>query len=366
MLKKTPLNSIHKALGARLVEFGGWEMPVQYQGIIDEHLAVRSKAGLFDVSHMGEIEINGPKSIDFIQLLTINDATTIKDGQVQYTAMCYKDGGVVDDMTLYRLGPERFLFCVNAANIEKDYFWMVQVLEESGLADVEIKNDSLFYGQLALQGPASAAILSSLTSASLDGIAYYHFEEGTVAGIPTIISRTGYTGEDGFELYVPADRTVQLWEALMAAGKDKGMVPTGLGCRDTLRLEKKYALYGHEISSEITPLEGGLAWITKLDKPNFIGKEALTRQKEQGVPRRLACLVLEAPGVPRQGYPVFIEERHVGEVTSGTMSPSLKKGIALALIEKDVAAVGNVLQIGIRDKKRSARIIKPPFYPPAA
>jgi glycine cleavage system T protein (aminomethyltransferase) len=365
MMKKTPLNSLHKTLGAKLVEFGGWEMPVQYRGIIDEHLAVRSKAGLFDVSHMGEIQIMGPNALDFIQLLTINDAATMVDGQVQYTAMCYQEGGVVDDMTLYRFGPERFLFCVNASNIEKDYFWMVQVLEESELADVEIKNDSPFYGQLALQGPASVAILENLTSCDLDSIAFYHFEEGVVADIPTIISRTGYTGEDGFELYVPADRTVELWEALMTAGKDKGLVPTGLGCRDTLRLEKKYALYGHEISAEITPLEGGLAWITKLDKPDFIGKEALVRQKEKGVPRRLVCLILEEPGVPRQGYPLYVKDRNIGEVTSGTMSPSLRKGIALALVEKDFAAVGNHIEMGIRDKKRSARIIKPPFYPAA-
>ncbi|MBN2427199.1 MAG: glycine cleavage system aminomethyltransferase GcvT [Deltaproteobacteria bacterium] len=365
MLKQTPLNSIHRALGAKLVEFGGWEMPVQYQGIIDEHLAVRRTAGLFDVSHMGEIAVDGPKALDYIQLLTINDAAALSDGQVQYTAMCYPDGGVVDDMTLYRFGPERFLFCVNASNIDKDFAWMLQILKESGLADVELRNLSPDYGQIALQGPSSAAILAGLTSENFKEIDYYHFKEGPVAGIPTIISRTGYTGEDGFELYVPTAKTADLWDALMQTGKKQGLVPAGLGCRDTLRLEKKYALYGHEISADISPLEGGLAWITKLQKPDFVGRKALVRQKENGVPRRLACLILEEPGVPRQGYPVFSQEHHIGEVTSGTMSPSLKKGIALALIKKDSAVIGDGVQIGIRDKKRVARIIKPPFYPPA-
>jgi len=365
MLKKTPLNNIHRALGAKLVEFGGWEMPVQYQGIIDEHLAVRRAAGLFDVSHMGEIAVDGPKALDFIQLLTINDAAALSNGQVQYTAMCYPDGGVVDDMTLYRFGQDCFLFCVNAANIDKDFAWMLQILKESAMADVEIRNLSPDYGQLALQGPASAAILAGLTTTTLEGIAYYHFEEGTVAGTPAIISRTGYTGEDGFELYIPAERTAELWEALMTAGNEHGLVPAGLGCRDTLRLEKKYALYGHEISAKISPLEGGLAWITKLGKSDFIGRDALVRQKEMGVPRRLVCLVLEEPGVPRQGYPVYAADRQIGEVTSGTMSPSLRQGIALALIEKDFATVESAVQVGIRDKKRAARITKPPFYPKA-
>jgi aminomethyltransferase len=365
MPKKTPLNSIHRALGARLVEFGGWEMPVQYQGIIDEHLAVRRAAGLFDVSHMGEIAVNGSQALEYIELLTINDAAVITNGQVQYTAMCYPDGGVVDDMTLYRFGPNRFLFCVNAANTDKDFEWMLQVLEESGLKNVEIRNLSADYGQLALQGPAAPVILAGLTPADLDAIAYFHFKEATVAGIPTIISRTGYTGEDGFELYTPAERTAPLWEILMQAGQEQGLAPAGLGCRDTLRLEKKFALYGHEINAGISPLEGGLAWITKLDKPDFIGREALLRQKEQGVPRRLACLVLEEAGVPRQGYPVYAEAGQIGTVTSGTMSPSLKKGIALALITKGSAGIGTAVEIGIRDKKRRARMIKPPFYPPA-
>lgn len=364
-MKKTPLNSLHKSLGARLIEFGGWEMPVQYQGIISEHLAVRDKAGLFDVSHMGEIFISGPQALRFIQILTINDATTLVDGQIQYTAMCYQNGGVVDDMTLYRFGPERFLCCVNASNIEKNYTWMHQVLKENGLTEVKIENASDRYGQLALQGPEAAGILAPLTSTSLKDIAFYHFQEGEIVGIPAIISRTGYTGEDGFELYVPANRTVELWESLLKAGSERGLVPAGLGCRDTLRLEKKYALYGHEISADITPLEGGLAWITKLDKSEFIGREALVRQKKEGLTRRLVCLVLEEPGVPRQGYPVFLEDKNVGEVTSGTMSPSLRKGIALALVKKDFTAVGKTLQIGIRDKKCSARIIKPPFYPAA-
>jgi len=360
-MKKTPLNQLHRELGARMVPFGGWDMPVQYTGVIDEHLAVRSAAGLFDVSHMGEVEVRGPGALAYIQELTINDASKLVDGQVQYSAMCYADGGVVDDVTLYRFSAERYLFCVNASNTDKDFAWMQKVLAEGDFPGVELTNRSDAFGQIALQGPKAAAILARLTDFDLARIAYYHFAEGTVAGVKTIISRTGYTGEDGFELYCPTADTATLWQQLLAAGQPDGLVPVGLGARDTLRLEKKYALYGHELSEAITPLEAGLGWITKLEKPSFIGRTILIDQKERGIPRKLVGIRMVDAGVPRADYPVFVGDRQVGIVTSGTMSPSLKVGIALALVESDKAAVGTRVQIGIRQKQVAAEIVKTPF-----
>jgi len=361
MLKQTPLNRVHRQLGARMVDFGGWDMPVQYSGVIEEHLATRQAAGLFDVSHMGEVEVRGPGALAYIQQLTINDAAKLVDGQVQYSAMCYPDGGVVDDVTLYRFGAERYLFCVNASNTDKDFAWMQQVLAEGEFGAVELSNLSDRYAQLALQGPQADAILSGLTAADLSGIAYYHFREGVVAGVPAIISRTGYTGEAGFELYFAADQVEQLWRAISEAGESFGLKPCGLGARDTLRLEMKYALYGHELSDRITPLEAGLGWITKLDKGDFIGREALLRQKAAGVPRRLVGLEMTESGIPRADYPVFAGEKEVGIVTSGTMSPSLRLGIALALVAPECAAVGTELQVGIRNRRVGARVAKTPF-----
>jgi aminomethyltransferase len=361
MLQKTPLNEVHKKLGARMVEFGGWEMPVQYRGVIDEHLAVRNAAGLFDVSHMGEIEVKGPGALAYIQELTVNDASKLVDGQVQYSAFCYEHGGVVDDVTLYRFDAGHYLFCVNAANTAKDFAWMEEVLEEGGFEGVTLRNVSGEFAQLALQGPAAPAILSRLTGIDLSGIAYYHFREGVVAEVPTLISRTGYTGEDGFELYFAPAAAEPLWNALMEAGAEDGLVPVGLGARDTLRLEMKYALYGHELSPEISPLEAGLAWITRLEKPSFVGRTALLRQKEAGVPRKLVGFRMTEPGVPRADYPVFAGEEEVGVVTSGTMSPSLRVGIGLALVRPEHAAVGTPLQIGIRNRKVAAEVVRTPF-----
>jgi len=359
-VKQTPLNQVHRELGARMVEFGGWDMPVQYAGVIEEHLAVRQAAGLFDVSHMGEIEVRGANALALVQLLTTNDAARLVDGQVQYSALCYAEGGVVDDVTLYRHSPDHYLFCVNAANTDKDFAWMEQVLAGSGLSDVTLTNVSDQYAQIALQGPKAAAILAGLTAVPLDGIAYYHFGSGEVAGVPTLISRTGYTGEDGFELYLPAQSAVAVWQQLLAAGQPFGLQPVGLGARDTLRLEKGYALYGHELSAAITPLEAGLGWITKLDKPDFIGKAALVAQKQAGVPRRRIALRMLERGIPREGYPVYLDGRQVGTVTSGTMSPSLKVGIALALVET-AAASAPELEIGIRDRRLRAQVVKTPF-----
>jgi len=360
-MKKTPLNEVHKRLGARMVEFGGWEMPVQYSGVIDEHLAVRNAAGLFDVSHMGEVEVKGDGALAFIQELTINDASKLVDGQVQYSAMCYPHGGVVDDVTLYRVGPEHYMFCVNAANTDKDFTWMEEVLQEGDFPGVTLRNVSDLYAQLALQGPASDLILSKITDASLKSIAYYHFAEGHVAGVPAIISRTGYTGESGFELYFPAEAAETVWNALMDAGSGEGLVPIGLGARDTLRLEMKYALYGHELSEHISPLEAGLGWITKLDKQSFVGRDALVKLKEGGVPRRLVGFAMTESGVPRADYPVYDGDEEVGIVTSGTMSPTLRVGIGLALVRPESASLGTSLQIGIRKKKVGAEVVKTPF-----
>ncbi len=360
-MQQTPLNAAHKALGARMVPFGGWEMPVQYAGVIEEHLAVRGKAGLFDVSHMGEIEVRGSEALALVQRLTTNDAARLVDGQVQYSALCYPDGGVVDDVTLYRSSATHFLFCVNAANTDKDFAWMQQVHAESGIAGATLTNRSSEFAQLALQGPRAEAILARLTSVPLAGIAYYHFGEGEVAGVPALVSRTGYTGEDGFELYFPATAAVDLWNRLLEAGQTDGLVPVGLGARDTLRLEKGYALYGHELSPAITPLEAGLGWIVKLEKGDFIGRDALVNQKAAGIPRKLVGLVMAERGIPREGYPVYAGDVLVGAVTSGTMSPSLKNGIALALIESSCAVSGSELLVGIRDRKLRAKIVKPPF-----
>lgn len=360
-MKATPLNQIHRQLGARMVDFGGWDMPVQYAGVIAEHLAVRSVAGLFDVSHMGEIEVSGPQAFDFLQYAMTNDVSTLVDGQVQYTAMCYENGGVVDDLTLYRFAADRYLLCVNASNSDKDFAWLQDLQKSSNYHDLNLINRSDDYAQLALQGPVAADILAKLTTADLTRIKFYHFAEGQVAGIETIISRTGYTGEDGFELYCPAKDGVRLWQELMVAGQPSGLEPIGLGARDTLRLEKGYALYGHEITAEIMPLEARLAWITKLKKGDFVGRDAMLKAKEIGLPRKQIALTLTASGVPREGYPVFCGDKEVGYVTSGTMSPSLKRGIALALVDTAAAESHQPLQIGIRKRHILAERTALPF-----
>ena len=360
-MNKTPLNQIHRQLGARMVDFGGWDMPVQYSGVIAEHKAVRTTAGLFDVSHMGEIEVSGPQAFDFLQYATTNDVASLTDGQVQYTALCYETGGVVDDLTLYRFAADRYLLCVNASNSDKDFAWLQDLLKKSNYTDLTLINRSAEYAQLALQGPVAANILAKLTSTNLSAIKFYRFEEGEVAGFKTIISRTGYTGEDGFELYCATADGASLWQALMKVGESLGLQPIGLGARDTLRLEKAYALYGHEITAEIMPIEARLAWITKLKKGNFIGRDAMLKAKEAGLSRKLIALTLTVSGVPREGYPVFSGDRKVGYVTSGTMSPTLKKGIALALIEAAVADSGEPLEIGIRKRQMPTERTSLPF-----
>lgn len=354
---QTPLYEIHRRLGARFVPFAGWDMPVQYSGILDEHQAVRQHAGLFDVSHMGEVEIRGPRALEVTQELTVNDVTRLRDGQVQYSMLCLPSGGVIDDITVHRLDGARFLVCVNASNAQKDFEWMRE--QAAGRADVVDR--SADFALLALQGPRAVEILSRCTKVDLGPIRSFWFVEGDVAGVPTIVSRTGYTGEDGFELYAPSGRAVTLWEALMAAGEPLGLRPAGLGARDTLRLERALPLYGHELDEETTPLEAGLDWVVKLDT-RFIGRDALARQKDVGIKRRLVGVTLLEAGVPRQGYRLFHRDDQIGAVTSGTLSPTLGKPIALGYVEVAHAEAGARFDVEIRRRRVAAEVVALPFY----
>jgi aminomethyltransferase len=358
-LKRTPLYDVHRAAGAKFVDFGGWEMPVQYAGIIDEHKTVRTAVGLFDVSHMGEIEITGPRALDVVQRLTTNDASKLDLCQVQYSTLCYPHGGIVDDLTVYRLGPEHFFFCVNAANIETDHAWIV----EQAHGEAEIRNTSAEIALLALQGREAQATLQPLCNIALDNIRYYWAAQGHVKGVDVLISRTGYTGEDGFEIYCPAPRGSELWAALMESGAPYGIKPIGLGARDTLRLEMAYALYGNDITAETTPLQAGLGWIVKLNKGDFIGREALVKEKAAGIKRKLIGFELVDRGVARAHYPILVEGQVIGEVTSGTISPTLHNAIGLGYVRTAYAKVGTELQIDIRGKLAHARVTSTPFYP---
>ena len=358
-LKRTPLYEAHLRLQGKMVAFAGFEMPVQYPtGITAEHRAVRSAAGLFDVSHMGEFAIRGPQALDLVQWLTVNDASRLAEGQAQYSAMCRETGGVVDDLLVYRF-PDHFMLVVNASNHDKDLEW---VREHAARFDVEVEDRSDGTALLALQGPRAQEILQGLTSTELEGVGYYRFEEGEVAGVAGVISRTGYTGEDGFELYVPAERGLELWDAVMEAGRSFGLVPAGLGARDSLRLEMGYPLYGNDLDEEHTPLESGLGWIVKLEAGDFVGRDVLVRQKEDGVTRRLVGLELTERGFPRQGYPLLAGGREVGVVTSGIVSPSTGKGIAMGYVPPELAAPGTEVRVGIRGKEVGARVVRPPFY----
>lgn len=361
-LKRTPLFAKYQELGAKLTEFGGWEMPVQFSGIIEEHEAVRNKAGLFDVSHMGEILIEGQDAEGFLNELVTNDVTKCQVNQCQYTLMCKPDGGIIDDFLIYKLAENKYLLVVNAANTEKDYEWIKQ--HEKG--DVTVKNISTGIGQLALQGPKAQAILQKLTSTDLSKIRFYRFQQGVeVAGIPDVlISRTGYTGEDGFELYVKAEHVEDLWDKLMEAGQEDGLLPCGLGARDTLRFEAGLALYGQELSEDWTPLEAGLGFAVKLDKDSFIGKEALRKQKEEGIQRKIVGLEVTGRGIPRTGYKVFAqdEEKEIGHITSGTHAPTLKKALGFALLDIAYTKPETPVKIQIRKRFIDAVVVKKPFY----
>lgn len=358
-LKKTPLYEAHVRHEGKLVPFAGFEMAVQYPtGINAEHRAVRADAGLFDVCHMGEFVIRGPEALDLIQKITVNDASQLATWQVQYSAMCLENGGIIDDLLVYR-GPDHYMLVVNASNKEKDLAW---VQKQAQKFDVEVEDRSDDTALLAIQGPKSAEIVEALTDTDLGEIGYYRFREGSVAGIDGIISRTGYTGEDGFELYIPADQGMKLWDALMEAGAEKGLIPTGLGCRDSLRLEMGYALYGNDLDEDHTPLESSLGWITKLEKGDFIGRDVLVGQKERGVTRKLVGFKLTEKGFPRHGYPITSDGEDVGIVTSGVVSPSLGVGVGMGYVPTELSRPGSEIGIRIRDKIIPAVVQRPPFY----
>jgi aminomethyltransferase len=357
--KRTPLYDLHRQLGARMTTFGGWEMPVSYRGIIEEHRAVRSHVGLFDVSHMGEIAIRGPQARAAVQYLTLNDVSSLEAHQLQYSAMCNDAGGIIDDLTVCCLTPEHFLLVVNAANIDKDYAWIVQHLGSGA----EAQNLSDTKALLALQGPDAEALLQPLVAADLPHLRYYHATSTTLDGHEVRLFRTGYTGEDGFEILLEASEAPAVWQQLMAAGEEFSLLPAGLGARDTLRLEARYLLYGTDMDESTTPLEVGLGWITKLDKGEFIGRAALARLKQAGVQRRLAGFVMQERGVPRSHYQVVQDGRPIGEVTSGTVSPTLGQAIGTALVRREAAKLGTEFHIIIRRKPVRARVVPSPFVP---
>jgi aminomethyltransferase len=357
-LKRTPLYEAHVAAKGKLIDFGGWELPVQYGGIIEEHHHVRTKAGLFDVSHMGEIDAKGPSALKLVNKLITNDAGKLAINQVLYTPMCLPSGGIVDDLLVYRKEENHFLLVVNASNTDKDYQWMLDNMMDG----VEVKNISPETAQLALQGPLAEQILQKLTDLNLAEIKYYWFAEGKVAGQPALVSRTGYTGEDGFEIYLAPEYAKLAWDAILAAGQPEGVMPIGLGARDTLRFEARLPLYGNELAENITPLEAGLGIFVKLDKEDFNGKDALAKQKAAGAPRKTIGFEMIGRGIPRSHYPVLTDGKEIGFVTSGSFSPTLNKNIGLALIKAEAGAIGNEIEIVIRNKGVTAKIIKTPFY----
>lgn len=357
-LKATPLNAVHRKLGAKMVDFGGWDMPVQYSGILEEHHAVRQSVGLFDVSHMGEIEIRGPEAFALTDSVTTNAVSKLAIGQAQYSGLLYEHGGFVDDILVHKVADDHYFICVNASNQEKDHEHIAGANKHN--ATVEFASER--YAQLAIQGPKGPATLQKLTKTDLAPIKYYHFTDGVVAGAPARIARTGYTGEDGFEIYVAPEEAERIWNEVMDAGAEFGIKPCGLGARNTLRLESKMALYGHEIHASITPYEADLAWIVKLDKGDFIGKTALAAQKEKGVSRKLVGFEMIGRGIGRDGYEVFQDGAAAGWVTSGGPSPTLNKNIGLCYLPVDRAKPGEKIQIMIRNQPVDAMTVATPFY----
>jgi aminomethyltransferase len=359
MIKKTPLNEIHRSLGARMVEFAGWDMPVQYAGPIPEHLAVRQAAGLFDVSHMGEIEVRGPGALDLVDYVTPNDVRGLEDDQAHYTVLLNESGGIVDDLLVYKIADEHYLLVVNAGTTEKDFEW---VKSHAGRFDCEVLNTSGAFAQIAIQGPAAEHILQGLTPALLDRIPSFWSQRAQIDGLRTRLSRSGYTGEDGFEIYCASHDAAHIWNRLMIEGADKGLVPCGLAARNTLRLEAKMPLYGHDIDDATTPLEAGLSWVVKLDKGDFVGRDALVRQKEAGVTRRLVGSEVLDRAPARDGYPVVKDGVEIAAVTSGSPAPYLKKNIGLAYLPVEHAKVGTEIGILVRGREVPAVVVKTPFY----
>lgn len=356
-IKETPFYKYHIEAGAKMVPFAGYMMPIQYTGITAEHLAVRNNVGLFDLSHMGEFELSGPGALGFLQKMTTNDVSTIKLGQIQYTCLCYEDGGIVDDLLIYHLG-DRYLLVVNAANIEKDLEWLQSHLNN----DVKLRNLSDSYGLLAVQGPNAQKVMDTISSYDFESMPYYQSAVTEIGGHSILFSRTGYTGEDGFELYIQPEACDDVWKIIVEAGKKLEMLLIGLGARDSLRLEMKMTLYGNDINQTTTPIEGSLSWVVKLDKGEFIGKNVLEKQKNEKPTRRLICLELEGRAFPRTGYDLVFEDEVVGKVTSGTFSPSLNKPIALGYLPLSLTKIGNTVNVKIRNKLFPAHVVKPPFY----
>ncbi|AMQ06702.1 glycine cleavage system aminomethyltransferase GcvT [Sporosarcina sp. FSL K6-1540] len=359
-LKRTVLFDSYAEYGGKTIDFGGWELPVQFSSIKAEHEAVRTKAGLFDVSHMGEVLVTGEGALSYLQKMVTNDVSKLKDGQAQYTAMCYESGGTVDDLLIYKRGDNNYLLVVNASNIDKDLEWMNSHTTD----DVKIEDASSSYALLALQGPIAQEVLQTLTDEPLADIKFFRFKENVdISGHQVLVSRTGYTGEDGFEIYGSPEAIVALWSVILKAGASEGVVPAGLGARDTLRFEAGLPLYGQELSKDISPLETGLGFVVKLNKEeDFFGKEVLASQKENGVPRKLVGVEMIDKGIPRTGYKVFLGEEQIGEVTTGTQSPTLKKNIGFALLNSEHTAEGTEIEVEIRAKRLKAVIIATPFY----
>jgi aminomethyltransferase len=359
-LRKTPLNARHRALGARMVPFGGWDMPVEYSGIVAEHMAVRTRAGLFDVSHMGQIELAGTNALAAVQFISTNDASRLNTGQAQVAGLTTPEGTFVDDLLVYRLAGDHFMLVVNAGNIDRDYRWIVEHVQEMG--DVAVVNSSARYALLAVQGPSAQAIVQELTTVDLPAIKYYWFANGEVAGTRSIISRTGYTGEDGFELFIPPQSAERMWNALLETGAAAGLVPAGLGARDTLRLEAGMRLSGQDMDDTTTVLEAGLEWIIgKNKKEDFIGRTALEQQKRSGLTRKLVGFEMTAPGIARHGYTAVVNGEQ-GIVTSGTQTPLLKKAIGMAYLPIDATAPGTEFEVEIRGRRTPARVVPLPFY----
>jgi aminomethyltransferase len=359
-LKKTPLYDVYRHMKAKLIDFGGWALPVQFSSIKEEHEAVRKRAGLFDVSHMGEIEVKGPDAEIFLQKMLTNDLAKLKQNKAQYTILCYENGGTVDDLLVYKFHDDLFLLVVNAANIEKDYQWLIQ--HKTG--KVEIQNVSGEYAQLALQGPLAEKILQKLCQEDLSQIPYFGFNNQIkIADKPALVSRTGYTGEDGFEIYCSPCNVRTIWEEILSAGKEEGVLPCGLGARDTLRFEACLPLYGQELSSTISPIEAGLTFAVKPKKKDgFIGQSVLKEQIEKGAIRKLIGIEMIERGIPRMGYKVYQNGKEIGKITTGTQSLTLKKNIGLALVESDKAEIGSELIVEIRNKKVLGRVVSTPFY----
>jgi len=357
MIKQTPFHDRHVALGAKMHEFAGYMMPISYTGINQEHLQIRDKIGVFDVSHMGEFYVEGEHAEDFLQHITINDVKQLSDGQAQYSAMCYPDGGIVDDLIVYRFNQQKYMMVVNASNIEKDYAWAGEHLEDG----VTLSDHSDETALLAIQGPKTLKVLQTLTDTVLKNIEFYHFAVGKLAGKEMIISRTGYTGEPGFELYHDPKDSLEIWDAIFKAGEAEDIQAVGLAARDTLRLEMKYALYGNDIDKDTNPIEAGLSWITKLNCDNFVGKEELVKVKENKPSQRLIAFKMLDRAIPRQGYELYHHDTKVGKVTSGTMSPSLGIGIGTGYVQREFSKIGTEIFLDVRGKRLKALIVKPPF-----